>query len=80
MGAQVASAVSVGRLVKLDWKLSVATESSSCSSLMSPFVVLLLTVSDSDGNLRSVPVEMTLAEFDQFATSIDEVASVLETV
>jgi hypothetical protein len=52
--------VSVGKLVGMEWKLSIATASSSCSSLMSPYVALLLTVANADGKQKTVPLEMTL--------------------
>ena len=65
-GGGVASAkraLSVGKLVGLDWKLGVSLASSECASLLAPFVALSFEVADANGKASHLRVELTYAEF-----------------
>jgi len=55
--------VGIGRLVDVKWKFGVSTCSNTCKNLNSPFVSLLLTVSDQDGNLSTHSMNLPLQEF-----------------
>jgi hypothetical protein len=46
---QVKCVLSIGRLAGFEWKFGVSTESSACSKLNSPFVILLFRIADTDG-------------------------------
>ena len=47
----------------MDWKLGVSVSSSSCRSLNSPHVSLLLKVADPGGNTQQHTAEMSVPEF-----------------
>jgi hypothetical protein len=71
-------AFNIGNLVKLEWKLGVSVASSSCSSLLAPFVTLLFQVKDGNGDISTQRVELTLAEFQGMSKTLNDVASKLD--
>jgi hypothetical protein len=78
--SQTQAPLSVGELVSMDWKVGVATSSSDCKSLNAPYVSLQLKVSESQGQAKTHNVEMSLPEFQNFATQLREMSNALETV
>ena len=66
---------SVGRLVDLKWKLGLAMSSSRADTLHTPFVTLVLTVSDNRGDISIHSLELTLSEFGGLSKSLKEIAS-----
>ncbi|XP_022781259.1 COMM domain-containing protein 6-like [Stylophora pistillata] len=72
--------LNVGQLLEMKWKLSVGVSSSSCRSLNSPYITVLVTVTDPSGGVSSKSFEMAIGEFKKFASQMREIASVLETV
>ena len=58
--------LSVGKLLKLDWKTGVAVQSSQCKTLKAPYVVLVLHLL-CGGKVVSHSVELTVAEFQDVA-------------
>ena len=56
-------AFSVGQLVDFDWKLVIATESSSLRQLDTPYVTLALRVADPSGSVSATSVNLTVSEF-----------------
>lgn len=72
--------LNVGQLLDMKWKLSVGVSSSSCRSLNSPYITVLVTVTDPSGGVSSKSFEMAIGEFKKFASQMREIASVLETV
>mmetsp|Transcript_41824 Transcript_41824/g.131889 ORF Transcript_41824/g.131889 Transcript_41824/m.131889 type:complete len:209 (-) Transcript_41824:1314-1940(-) len=77
---KVKSFLSLGKLVKFDWKLSFASESSSCAALNTPVVVLHFLVSDENFQVSSHSLELTISQFEEFAGTIHEICSVVETL
>jgi hypothetical protein len=55
--------LNVGHLVGIDWKLGVALSSSSCNSLLAPFVTIVFHITDVNGNTVAEKVEFTYSEF-----------------
>ncbi|XP_031554957.1 COMM domain-containing protein 6-like [Actinia tenebrosa] len=72
--------LNVGQLVDMRWKLSIGMSSSICRNLNAPYITLLITVSDSSGNLKSKSCELTVSEFKKFSSLMREMSSMLETV
>uniref|UniRef100_A0A7S0I0Z1 COMM domain-containing protein n=1 Tax=Hanusia phi TaxID=3032 RepID=A0A7S0I0Z1_9CRYP len=77
---KIKSFLSLGKLVKFDWKLSYASESSSCAALNTPVVVLHFLVSDENFQVSSHSLELTIAQFEEFAATIHEMCSLVETL
>ncbi|XP_061698021.1 COMM domain-containing protein 6 [Syngnathoides biaculeatus] len=72
--------LSVGRLVDMQWKLSMAVSSDTCRSLNSPFVTVLLKIAASSGQIHQKVFEMTVPQFQNFHKQMKELAAVMETV
>ncbi|KAL5460090.1 hypothetical protein EMCRGX_G033511 [Ephydatia muelleri] len=72
--------LSVGQLVSMDWKLGVSISSSSCRSLNSPHVSLLLKVANPAGTVQQHSAEMSVSEFQNFAAQLKEMANTLDTM
>ena len=66
---------SVGRLVDLKWKLGLAMASSQADTLQTPFITLLLTVSDNRGDISIHSLELTLQEFGTLSDALKEIAA-----
>jgi hypothetical protein len=71
--------LSVGQLVSMDWQLGMTMSSSSCRSLHSPYLTLQLNVADPSGSLIQRTLQLTIAEFQNFAGQLKDMASALET-
>ncbi|KAI1899587.1 hypothetical protein AGOR_G00063330 [Albula goreensis] len=72
--------ISMGQLVDVQWKLGMAVSSDTCRSLNSPYVSLLLKITDTSGHISSKSFEMTIPQFQNFYRQFKEIAAVLETV
>lgn len=72
--------LSVGNVVGMDWKLGMTVESSHCTDVSAPFVMLLLKVADSNGRVTSYPMELSLPEFRQLSTTLQETAAVVDSL
>ena len=53
----------VGQLVKLDWKLAMAVESSKTKNIETPYISVVAHVSDSTGKIVPHAFDMSFAEF-----------------
>lgn len=71
--------LSVGQLVSMDWQLGMAMSSSSCRSLNSPYVTLQLNIADPSGSLQQRTLQMSVSEFQNFASQLKDMATALET-
>ena len=69
-----------GALTGLQWKLGVSLASSSCKSLMSPYVALSFNVRDTNGDLKVHTTELTYKEFVDLHATVKEVAARMETI
>ncbi|XP_064404165.1 COMM domain-containing protein 6-like [Halichondria panicea] len=67
--------LSVGQLLSMEWKLGVAMSSSTCRSLNAPYLTLQLRL----GQENTHTLDMTLPEFQNFASQLKDMASTLET-
>ena len=76
----VARALSLGKLVGLDWKVGVALESSTCKTLNAPFVTVVLRVQHESGDISSHPMELSLGEYQSFAKSFRAIDAVMDTL
>ncbi|XP_062508626.1 COMM domain-containing protein 6-like [Corticium candelabrum] len=72
--------LNVGHLVGMKWKLGVAMSSSSCRSLNTPYVTMVLSVGDASGLVRDHSFELSIAEFQNFSKQVKEMGAILETV
>ncbi|XP_077584305.1 COMM domain-containing protein 6 [Stigmatopora nigra] len=72
--------LSIGRIVDMQWKLSMAVSSDTCRSLNSPFVTILLKIAEPSGQIRQNAFEMTVPQFQNFHKQMKEMAAVMETV
>lgn len=70
----------LGKLVNVEWKIGVAAMSDLCKNLNSPFVMLELTVQNSAGNRSRHTIELTVPEFQKFASTMQELHGVMSTV
>lgn len=70
--------LNVGQLVGLEYKLGVAVASSSCSELLSPFVILVFQVVDMNGSITTQRVELTYSEFLNMSKVFTDVALKLD--
>mmetsp|Transcript_71679 Transcript_71679/g.105043 ORF Transcript_71679/g.105043 Transcript_71679/m.105043 type:complete len:209 (-) Transcript_71679:164-790(-) len=77
---RVKAVLSMGKLIGMDWKLSVATESCECSKMKAPVVVLRFRVADASGQAEAHSVELTVSEFEDFAAKVNEMSAVMETL
>ena len=67
------------KLIDVQWKLGVAAQSSECRRLMSPFVEVQLTAADAHapGRTTTRTVEMTLAQFHDFARQVESMCDLV---
>ena len=77
---RVQAVLSMGKLLAMDWKLSVATQSSHCAKINAPVVILRFRVADNCGQVTSHSAELTVAEFEDFAGKVSEMSAVMETL
>ncbi|XP_010788936.1 COMM domain-containing protein 6 [Notothenia coriiceps] len=77
---EVESALSIGQLVDMQWKLGMAVSSDTCRSLNSPYVSLLLKIVEPSGQICQKSFEMTIPQFQNFHKQFKEMAAVMETV
>jgi len=77
---ELASVLSVGKLVDFEWKLGVAMTSSQCSPLTVPFVSVLLKVADDNNVTILHSFELTLPEFTKFAKNFNDIATILDSL
>ena len=69
-----------GKLTGLQWRLGVSLASSSCSQLLSPYVALNFTVTDSNGEKKVHSAELTYKEFHAFHQTIQRVANTMDSL
>jgi hypothetical protein len=74
------SSICGGKLTGLQWRLGVSLASSSCSQLLSPYVALNFTVTDSNGEKKVHSAELTYKEFHAFHQSIQRVANTMDSL
>ncbi|KNC47112.1 COMM domain-containing protein 6 [Thecamonas trahens ATCC 50062] len=74
-----AKEIHVGELLSLDWKVGVSVASSTCSSLNTPFVTLLVRVADADGVITSRACELSIAQFMDVAQNFEDIAELMKT-
>ncbi|KAL4230715.1 COMM domain-containing protein 6 [Mactra antiquata] len=70
----------VGQLLDIQWKVGVAMCSDHCKQLNSPFVTLVLTVSDTRGNIKSHTLELTMEQFRNFNKQLKDIGRMMEMV
>ncbi|XP_013878658.1 COMM domain-containing protein 6 [Austrofundulus limnaeus] len=74
------SALSIGQVVDVQWKLGMAVSSDTCRSLNSPYVTLLLKTTDPSGQISRRSFEMTIPQFQNFHKQFKDMAAIMETV
>ncbi|XP_041358654.1 COMM domain-containing protein 6-like [Gigantopelta aegis] len=74
------SSVDVGQLIDMKWKLGMAVSSDECKHLNSPYITLMMTVTDSSGKVGNHSLEMTTAQFFNFSRQLKDIAALMETV
>uniref|UniRef100_A0A023G7F2 Putative comm domain-containing protein n=1 Tax=Amblyomma triste TaxID=251400 RepID=A0A023G7F2_AMBTT len=70
----------LGKLVNVDWKIGVAAMSDLCKNLNSPFIMLQLTLEDSAHNQTRHTIELTVPEFQKFASTMQELHGIMSTM
>jgi len=68
----------IGTLVDFQWRLGIAIKSQNCNNLGVPYVSILLKVADSDQKVASHTMELTLAEFHEFAKKFNDMSNLME--
>ncbi|KAM7291135.1 COMM domain-containing protein 6 [Ixodes scapularis] len=69
-----------GKLVDVRWKIGVAAVSDQCKNLNSPFVTFQLTVEDSQNRMDTHILELTIPEFQKFASTMQELHGIMSTL
>jgi hypothetical protein len=59
----LADALSIGKLLSLDWKLGVSVKSNHCDNLAAPFVTIFIKVADGNDKISAHSFELTISEF-----------------
>ncbi|CAN8012655.1 unnamed protein product, partial [Ixodes pacificus] len=67
-------------LVDVKWKIGVAAVSDQCKNLNSPFVTFQLTVEDSQNRTDTHILELTIPEFQKFASTMQELHGIMSTL
>ncbi|CAN8006578.1 unnamed protein product, partial [Ixodes hexagonus] len=67
-------------LVDVKWKIGVAAISDQCKNLNSPFVTFQLTVEDSQNKTTTHVLELTIPEFQKFASTMQELHGIMSTL
>jgi len=70
--------LNIGQLVDIQWKIGVSFQSSVCKNLNSPYVSVLVITADSNGHLSTHSFELTIPEFQNFASNFKDIANVME--
>jgi len=72
----------VGKLVRFEWKLCVAVESSDCRTIDTPYIQVIYHVAhpNVDKPLTKHTVLMNMGEFHSFATQMKALANVFATI
>lgn len=70
----------LSKLVNIKWKVGVSAMSDQCKNLNSPFVILQLTVEDSSNCQSCHTVELTISEFQKFASAMQELHGIMSTM
>ncbi|GAB5353960.1 hypothetical protein AAMO2058_000079000 [Amorphochlora amoebiformis] len=70
----------VGKLVDIKWKLGMGVSSNSCTTLMSPFVSLVLSVAEKNRGVRHHSFELTVQEFHDFRQTFKNMAVEIQQV
>lgn len=73
LGQTVPSSVVSLQLVDVQWKLGMAVSSDTCRSLNSPYVCLLLKITEPSGHVAHTSFEMTIPQFQVRACCRQEV-------
>jgi len=77
--ASLRQLLSIGQLLKAEWKAGIGVSSSGCARLQAPFVVLAFTVRDAHTD-RTVAVELSHHQFQDFAKTVREIDTVLSDI
>lgn len=70
----------LSKLVDVKWKVGVAAMSEQCKNLNSPFVILQLTVEDCSSCQSCHTIELTISEFQKFASTMQELHGIMSTM
>jgi hypothetical protein len=70
----------VGHLVDFRWKLCMSVESNSSKKLGRAFVAVEVTVADNADQLKTNSFELSLSQFQNFASHLRESAAVIEEI
>ncbi|XP_064481794.1 uncharacterized protein LOC135394765 [Ornithodoros turicata] len=67
----------LGKIVDIKWKVSVIAMTDQCKNLNTPLVTFKLVV-EQDGELKDHVMEFTVPEFEQFASTVEQMAAATE--
>jgi COMM domain containing 6 len=67
--------LNLGKLVDMKWQVGVSVSSNSCKNLQTPFVRLTLHIADSNERIVPHSFQLSLAEFELFASYFDNIAA-----
>lgn len=68
-----------GKFLGMNWKIGVAAMSDQCKNLNSPFVTLQLKVEGASGYPCSHVMELTVPEFQKFASTMQDLHNIMST-
>ncbi|XP_043928838.1 COMM domain-containing protein 6 [Protopterus annectens] len=69
-----------GKLINLQWKLTMAMSADSYKNVTTPFVTITMHVADPSGQLQLHTIEMTLSELQTFSETFREISASLSMV
>ena len=75
--SDAAKVLGLGKFVGMDWKAGVGVQSSKCDNLCAPYVSLVVRMSKS-GVVEAHSMELSMKEFGDFATSVNEMQSAMD--
>ncbi|KAJ3434306.1 comm domain-containing protein [Anaeramoeba flamelloides] len=70
----------VGKLIDFKWKVGVTFSSSISENLVTPFVTVNISVSNTDELVQTHSFEMSVPEFKEFARNLKEINQLLEVI
>ena len=79
-GVTARAPASSGRVVGMDWKVGVRVASDRCEELNTAFVTVVLRIANADGEVTANAVEMSVPEFNSFASTLREIGRKLDSV
>jgi len=78
--ALAANLLSIGNLVGLDWSAGIATRGKHLRNLNTAYVTLAFQISNPNGSVEHVTVELNMVEFHDFSDKMKEIKEVLQKV